>query len=65
MRLRINGQLMEASALTVAELLRELGIEPRAVAVEVNLSIVPKKDYQVFRLKEGDTVEIVSFVGGG
>jgi thiamine biosynthesis protein ThiS len=33
--------------------------------VEVNLGIVRKAEYGTFRLKEGDVVEIVSFVGGG
>ena len=35
------------------------------VAVEVNLAIVRKAEYASFRLHEGDTVEIVNFVGGG
>lgn len=50
---------------TLRELLDELGINNNAFAVEVNLSIVRKKDYADFLLHEGDRVEIVNFVGGG
>ncbi|MDA8431951.1 MAG: sulfur carrier protein ThiS [Nitrospiraceae bacterium] len=66
MRLTINGETREdVAASTVAELLGELKIQPGRVAVEVNLTIVRKTDYGSFSLKDGDAVEIVSFVGGG
>jgi thiamine biosynthesis protein ThiS len=52
-------------AITVAGLLDELGIGPGAVAVEVNLSIVKKALYAETAIREGDSVEIVNFVGGG
>ncbi|MEW6570300.1 MAG: sulfur carrier protein ThiS [Nitrospirota bacterium] len=66
MRLTINGSIFEAKeASTIMDLLDELSIKPDRVAVEVNLSIVRKADYSVFRLNEGDRVEIVNFVGGG
>ncbi|MBI4824229.1 MAG: sulfur carrier protein ThiS [Nitrospirae bacterium] len=63
--IKINGQDLETSKGTIRELLVELGINNKAVAVEVNLSIVRKKDYVNFLLHEGDRVEIVNFVGGG
>ncbi len=66
MRLRINGEIVEnLRAANVAELLEELKVQPGRVAVEVNLAIVKKADYNGFNLKDGDTVEIVNFVGGG
>ncbi|MEJ2695625.1 MAG: sulfur carrier protein ThiS [Candidatus Sulfobium sp.] len=66
MRLKVNGDTIETlNAANVRQLLCELGIEPAGVAVEVNLSIVKKSEYERVRLKEGDTVEIVNFVGGG
>ena len=66
MRLKINGEIADnLKAVTVAELLDELKIQPGRVAVEVNLLIVKKADYGGFALKDGDTVEIVNFVGGG
>ena len=66
MRLRINGEIIEnLRSTTVKELLDELKIEPGRVAVEVNLSIIKKSDYENTRLSDGDNVEIVNFVGGG
>jgi len=65
MRLKINGEDVDSNAGTVNELLNELKIESRGVAVEVNLSIVKKTDYESYKLKDGDKVEIVNFVGGG
>jgi sulfur carrier protein len=66
MKLKINGETVDnLRAATVMELLGELKVDPGRVAVEVNLTIVKKADYSGFGLKDGDTVEIVNFVGGG
>jgi len=66
MRLIINGEDLEVSKSgTLQELLGELRIKPERVAVEVNLSIIKKADYDSCRLKDGDRIEIVNFVGGG
>jgi thiazole synthase len=51
--------------LTVAALLRLLGKDPRKLAVEVNLEVVPSAQHESFQLKDGDSVEIVTLVGGG
>lgn len=50
---------------TVAELLRELGLDPRQVAVERNREIVPRAEHGQAVLANGDQLEIVTFVGGG
>jgi thiamine biosynthesis protein ThiS len=65
-KLRINGQervLPEGS--TVAVLLEQLGMAKDRVAIEHNGAIVPKADYDRALLADGDTLEIVQFVGGG
>ena len=51
--------------LTVADLLRTLGRDPKKLAVEVNRHVVPRADHPVVALKDGDAVEIVTLVGGG
>ncbi len=51
--------------ITVAELLAEVGIADRPVAVELNGEVVPKAEHDRRRLGPGDRVEIVTFVGGG
>lgn len=66
MELTINGEARRFEApLSVAGLLVALGLEPRKIAVERNLEIVPKSLYGATTLAEGDRVEIVQFVGGG
>ncbi len=66
MKLTINGSGTELKdGLTVKGLLESLEIEPARVAVEVNLNIIRKADFQGHVLKDGDSVEIVNFVGGG
>jgi sulfur carrier protein len=66
MNLTINGETVDnIKAGTVSELLGELKIVPGRVAVEVNLSVIKKAEHETYRLKDGDIVEIVSFVGGG
>lgn len=66
MSIILNGEEKEVSGgSTVAALLHELGIQKERVAVELNLEIVPKGRFAETLLKDGDRVEIVSFVGGG
>ena len=65
MRLTINGEEREVAAGAVDDLVRELGLDPRKVAVERNLEIVPRSTYEATALADGDRIEIVQFVGGG
>ena len=50
---------------TVSEMLKERGFKTVFVAVECNGNIIPTKDYDTAILRDGDTFEVVSFVGGG
>ena len=62
----LNGDAHEvAQPLTVADLLAQLDIDPRRVAVEHNLIVLKRDTFGTTMLQEGDTVEIVNFVGGG
>ena len=62
----LNGDRFDlAASLTVSELLAQLDVDPRRVAVEHNLTVLKKPAYDTTRLAEGDAVEIVNFVGGG
>ena len=57
---------VEHAGLThVAGLVAALGLDPRKVAVERNLEIVPRSAYGRTPIAEGDRIEIVSFIGGG
>lgn len=63
--LKINGKLVEAAGLTIAEYLTKENFDARKVAVEVNEEIVPKNNFADTILQDGDIVEIISFMGGG
>ena len=66
MQIIVNGESKEfAPPLDVAGLLSALGLEPRKIAIERNLAIVPKSAYGQTVLEDGDRIEIVQFVGGG
>ncbi len=66
MKLKLNGTLSEfQDSTTVSGLLKSLHIEPVRVAVEVNLEVIKKQDFQKCVLKDGDSIEIVNFIGGG
>lgn len=65
MRIQVNGQERETTAVTVLNLIEELQLDPRKVAVERNLEIVPRSLHGDTALAEGDKIELVQFVGGG
>lgn len=63
--LTINGTEINAAGKTVEEYLSQTDYSRNRIAVEINGNIVPKSQYAVTVFKDGDTVEIVGFVGGG
>jgi len=66
MEIIVNGQAREAAeGITIADLLAELQLNDKPVAVEVNLQLVPKHGHADHRLAAGDRLEIVTLVGGG
>lgn len=66
MDITVNGETRRLQGpLTVAGLLSALSLEPKKIAVERNLEIVPKSLYEKTKVAEGDRIEIVQFVGGG
>jgi sulfur carrier protein len=65
MKVKVNGSEMNVKAKTIAELLQELEINPKRVVVEVNLEIIKRDKFSEYKIKDGDSIEIVNFVGGG
>jgi thiamine biosynthesis protein ThiS len=64
--IKLNGDPFELPApLSVAELLAQLDIDARRVAVEHNLAVVKRAAFEEIIVRDGDEVEIVNFVGGG
>lgn len=62
---KINGTELDAAGKTVAQYLETTDYNRSRIAVERNGEIVPKSEYDSTVLKDGDVVEVVSFVGGG
>ena len=62
----VNGSTFQIEAgSTLADLLQQLELDKTMVAIEQNAEIVPKTEFSVRVLEDGDRVEIVHFVGGG
>lgn len=66
MKITLNGDPFEvAEPLTVSALLARLAIDGRRVAIEHNLTVLKRATFDTVEIRDGDTVEIVNFVGGG
>ena len=66
MDLIINGERHEyQKPLTVQKLLQQLNLNPERVIVEINRTILSPDEHNETILKQGDTIYLVQFVGGG
>lgn len=65
-KIKVNGKEKELEEeITIKKLIDLLGLADRPLAVELNKEVVKKENHNSVRLKDGDTVEIIHFVGGG
>lgn len=66
MQITVNGEQCEVvDGITAAQLVDDMAITGKRIAMEVNLEIVPRSSYAEYTFKSGDKVEIVHAVGGG
>ncbi len=66
MQIRLNGEPHALPGrVTIHALLDTLGVASERVAVEVNRRILTRSEFTVVTVKDGDEVEVVTFVGGG
>ena len=66
MRIFLNGESQDvAEGMSLEALVLSLGSDPRGIAIERNLEIVPKAEHAKTLLEEGDRLDVVQFVGGG
>jgi sulfur carrier protein len=64
--IQFNGQQQRLKpGTTITELLKLFQMEPRYVAVEVNLELIPRGQHAEYVLQDGDRLEVVTLVGGG
>ena len=61
----INGKQEEAAGMTILAYPEQAGYTPERVVVEKNLEIIPRESLDTVLLEDGDSVEILRFVGGG
>ena len=62
---KVNSEELNIAGKTIAEYLATTSYDPKRIAVECNGDIVPKAQYGETVLQDGDSVEVVSVVGGG
>ena len=62
---KVNGTELDIAGKTLAEYLETTNYDRKRIATELNGDIVPKSQYSETVLSDGDSIEIVSFVGGG
>lgn len=65
MKLTVNGDTLTLNGDTVSDLVTQLQLTGRRMAVEVNREIIPKSQHDATSLNDGDVVEIVHAIGGG
>ena len=66
MKIIVNGEEKDLDQpMTVSQLLADMGVADKRVAVEVNLEIVPRSEHTQFQLNNADRVEVVQAIGGG
>ncbi len=66
MNIILNGKAQSiADQCTVSDLIVQLGLTEKRLAVEVNLDIIPRSEHQNHQLQENDKVEVVHAIGGG
>lgn len=62
----LNGKNIDLQEqITIEELLNKYDLDPKKVVVEVNMEIVDDEVYSTYLLKNEDSIEVISFVGGG
>jgi thiamine biosynthesis protein ThiS len=65
MKITLNGKQRDVEQGTVWDLLGQLQLDAGTVVVELNGGVLKRSDFEMARLSEGDSVEVVRFVGGG
>ena len=66
MQITLNGEVTALDDGThLSQLIEQLGIEGKRIAIELNREIIPKSEHASYEIKNGDTIEIVHAIGGG
>ena len=65
MKILLNGSSVDTESADLEALVREQGIDPTSLVIEHNLSVIKQAKWPATPIREGDTIELLNFVGGG
>ncbi len=65
MEINLNGNLVVSKAKTLMDLVLEQDLDPSSLIAEVNLKVIPQENWKTVPVRKGDTIELLSLVGGG
>lgn len=65
MQINLNGKNMESNCRTLMDLVQEQRLDITSLVAELNFKIIKQAEWNDTLIKEGDTIELLSFVGGG
>jgi len=65
MNIKLNGKIIESESVSLMGLVLEKGFDPTSLIAEVNLEVIRQESWEKMALKDGDSIELLSFVGGG
>ncbi|MBU1342089.1 MAG: sulfur carrier protein ThiS [Proteobacteria bacterium] len=65
MNIRLNGKQVASKSRTLMDLVLEKGFDPDALIAEVNFKVIRQEIWKEVAIREGDIIELLSFVGGG
>ena len=65
MKINLNGKKKESQSRTLMDLVLEQDFDPDSLIAEVNFEVIRQETWQDVSIKEGDNIELLSFVGGG
>jgi sulfur carrier protein len=65
MQVKINGKSEEVQGPTILDLLKSKSIDPHMVAVELNAAMVERDQFDATKIKDGDALEFLFYMGGG
>ncbi len=65
MKIVLNGSVVETDQTDLLALVHERGLAPSSLVIEHNLVVIKHEDWAATPVGEGDTIELLNFVGGG
>lgn len=65
MKINLNGEKIQSQSKTLMALVLEKGFDPESLIAEVNFEVIKQEIWKDIFIKDGDNIELLSFVGGG